>query len=339
MLTGLLAAAAVLTGMLSAQDPVREKVRETQCLNSCATSMQAVRMYAPGRKGYCPGGNTNAGAERRMKVHIFGCLSGTEPMPGKHHTALALEKDGALYWFDAGSGCGDTAHLMGLDVRKIRCIFISHPHFDHTGGLPHLFFVIFKRIGRDPESPEVALKIYTPEPKIVDAALFGLSTRKRLPGKMKLDTVRIEHDGVLYDAGGVRVECVANRHIRRGPGEPPASFSFLITAEGKRIIFSGDVKNWRDYEVFLKDGCDLLMMESGHHSPPKVTAELKEAGYRIGQLLFLHHGREYLADEAGTQAKCSRIWGAPVLFAHDAMTLDLNSSTENKQFNNIQKGN
>ena len=72
------------------------------------------------------------------------------------------------------------------------------------------------------------------------------------------------------------------------------------------------------------------MMESGHHSPPKVTTELKEAGYRIGQLLFLHHGREYLADEAGTQAKCSEVWGAPVLFAHDAMTLDLNSPTGTK---------
>ena len=259
-----------------------------------------------------------------MKIHIFGCLSGTEPMPGKHHTALALEKDGALYWFDAGDGCGDTAHLMGLDVRKIRCIFISHSHIDHTGGLPHLLSVIRKRIVRDSESPEVKVEIRAPEPKVVEAALYLLSTREHMPQKMKIDTVRIDRGGVLFDADGVRVECVPNGHIRQEPGDPPASFSFLIQAEGKRIIFSGDVKSWRDYEVVLKDGCDLLMMESGHHSPPKVTAELKEAGYRIGQLLFLHHGREYLADEAGTQAKCSEVWGAPVLFAHDAMTLDLN---------------
>ena len=37
-----------------------------------------------------------------MKIHIWGCLSGTEPMPGKHHTSWALEKDGILWWFDAG---------------------------------------------------------------------------------------------------------------------------------------------------------------------------------------------------------------------------------------------
>ncbi|MBQ9338369.1 MAG: MBL fold metallo-hydrolase, partial [Lentisphaeria bacterium] len=269
LLIGLLAAAAV-TAVLAGLS-VLDSVRETKCISSCSAVTTAVSMYAPDRKEYCPGENKNAKAERSMKIHIFGCLSGTEPMPGKHHTALALEKDGALYWFDAGEGCGSTAHLMGLDVRKIRGIFISHPHIDHTAGLPHLFFVIFKRIARDPESPEVALKIFIPEPKIVDAALFGLSARRSLPSKMKLDIVRIDRGGVLFDAGGVRVECVANRHIRQEPGKPPRSFSFLITAEGKRIIFSGDVKNWRDYEVFLKDGCDLLMMESGHHSPPKVT--------------------------------------------------------------------
>ena len=94
-----------------------------------------------------------------MKIHIFGCLSGTEPMPGKHHTAWALEKDDVLYWFDAGSGCGNTAHLMGLDVRKIRRIFISHSHIEHTGGLPHLLSVVRKRIERDPDGPGAEIEI------------------------------------------------------------------------------------------------------------------------------------------------------------------------------------
>ena len=263
-----------------------------------------------------------------MKIHIFGCLSGTEPMPGKHHTAWALEKDGALYWFDAGDGCGDTAHLMGLDVRRIRRIFISHSHIDHTGGLPHLLSVIRKLVSRDPDGPAADVEIDAPDPEVVDAALTLMRRRETLPAKLNISFRRIEHGGVLFDDDGIRVECIPNGHLAKKPDGEFASFSFLIKAEGKRIIFSGDVKSWQDYEVFLQDGCDLLMMESGHHSPPKVSGELKEAGYRIGQLLFLHHGREFLADEAGTQAKCSAIWGAPVLFAHDAMTLDLDRSTK-----------
>ena len=38
-----------------------------------------------------------------MKIHIFGCLSGTEPMQNKHHTSWALEINDTLYMFDAGN--------------------------------------------------------------------------------------------------------------------------------------------------------------------------------------------------------------------------------------------
>ena len=37
-----------------------------------------------------------------MKLHILGSCSGTEPMPGRHQTSLALETGGSLYFLDAG---------------------------------------------------------------------------------------------------------------------------------------------------------------------------------------------------------------------------------------------
>ena len=76
-----------------------------------------------------------------MKLIIFGCLAGTNPRPGRNHTALALEKDGSLHWFDAGENCAYTAHLAGYDLSQLRAIFISHPHQDHVSGLPHLVMV------------------------------------------------------------------------------------------------------------------------------------------------------------------------------------------------------
>ena len=70
-----------------------------------------------------------------MKLIIFGCLAGTNPRPGRNHTALALEKEGILHWFDAGENCSRTMYFMGYKAEQIKRIFISHFHIDHCGGL------------------------------------------------------------------------------------------------------------------------------------------------------------------------------------------------------------
>ena len=75
-----------------------------------------------------------------MKLYTFGCCAGTEPMENLHHTALAFEVGDTLYWFDAGESCSRTAHLMGIDLLKIKSIFISHTHMDHIGGLGNLLW-------------------------------------------------------------------------------------------------------------------------------------------------------------------------------------------------------
>ena len=61
-----------------------------------------------------------------MKLHFLGTCAGTEPMPGRKHASVAVEVGDRLYWFDAGEGCSYTAHLMGLDLLKIKAVFISH---------------------------------------------------------------------------------------------------------------------------------------------------------------------------------------------------------------------
>ena len=135
--------------------------------------------------------------------------------------------------------------------------------------------------------------------------------------------VRKTAEGLLTDEDGITVECVRNCHMTPRSDGSGCSYSFRIRSEGKTIIFSGDVKNSDEIDCFLKDGCDLLMMETGHHSAPALCQEWKEKKYAIGQVMFVHHGRAIIADPEGVKAQCEAVWGAPVIIAHDGLELEL----------------
>lgn len=257
-----------------------------------------------------------------MKIHIWGSLSGTEPMPERHHSSWALEKDDILYWFDAGEGCSRTAYLQGYDPRRIKKLFISHSHGDHIGGLYNLFLLIWKLNAMKVAPAGSDIEATVPDPEVVELVKQLIERSNKWLPDMKL-AVRKTSEGILSDEDGICVECVRNNHITPAEDGSGASYSFLIKCENKRIIFSGDVRSSADMECFLKDGCDLLMMETGHHSAPKLCQEWKDKGFNIGKVLFIHHGREILADPAGVKARCEAVWSVPVIIAHDGLEMEI----------------
>lgn len=250
-------------------------------------------------------------------------------MPGKHHTSWALEKDGFLWWFDAGENCARMAHLQKYDVRKIKKLFISHSHGDHTGGLYNLFLTMRKlnALNGNHGNPVLPLPIeidcIVPDPELVELVkkqLFFLSDEEESTLKIK---TRQTQPGILTDADGVCVEAIRNNHIQPKADGRGASYSFRIKAEGKTIIGSGDVRSTDDLASFLEEGCDLLLMETGHHSAPKLCQEWKEKNYQIGKILFIHHGREMLKDQSEVAERCAAIWGEVVMIAYDGMEVEL----------------
>lgn len=253
-----------------------------------------------------------------MKLHFFGSCSGTEPMPGRHHCSFALETDEGYYIFDAGENCSYTAHLMGVDLLRIKKVFISHSHMDHIGGLGNLFWNVRKMCWVSGGSSG-DIDLYLPETQVWEHLEAILKyTEGGFTKSWEIFPHRIA-DGVLCD-GDVRVSALHNHHL--GETEDGwRSFGFLIEAQGKRIVYTADTGGIDDYMPLLP--CDVLITETGHHRAADVAAALAERGAQVGKLVFTHHGLAMLADMQGELAAAGDVYDGVILAVDDMQTLDL----------------
>ncbi len=255
------------------------------------------------------------------KIIFLGTCAGTEPMKDRHHASMMIESGGYYYLFDAGEGCSRTAHLMGIDLLKIKAIFISHPHIDHLGGLLNTVYTLRKlAVTRSTYQPEKKIDFHIGDLGVWNSfndVLSGMDLHYNDLFEIRVHEI---NDGLLYKDENIEVTAIHNHHMTPSPCGKARSYSFKITVNETTILYSGDVRDMKDMENVLGDGCDYLIAETGHHKVKDVCNFADT--HNVGQLLFSHNGRVILNDEKTALSDMKDCTKNPVI-CYDRMVLEI----------------
>lgn len=216
-----------------------------------------------------------------MELTFLGTSHG-KPEKDRYHTCTLLTVQGKHYLIDAGAPVFDLFERNGLQFSDIAGCFITHSHIDHIAGLP----VLASSLSSPRRYFDVGFPVLVPDIEHYLAMFEFWSGKRELFGRLDFKQYG---DGSIFADERIRVTAIPTGHY-------PGSHAFLIEAEGKRILFTGDLlKDLSDYPTEITEATeplDLVVTEAAHqiYAEPYVAAVLQKS--RTRQML-IHHVAEH----------------------------------------------
>jgi ribonuclease BN (tRNA processing enzyme) len=209
-------------------------------------------------------GKRRDGATGRTQVILLG--TGTPNAdPDRSGPAVAIVVNGTAYLIDCGPGVvrrAAAAHRAGveaLEVSRLRRLFITHLHTDHTLGYPDLIFTPWVLERDEPLSvygppgtqamTDHLLKAYDEDIRV---RIDGLEPAN--PSGYLVNVHEIE-PGVIYTDANVTVRAFRVTH-----GSWQHAFGFRFETPDRTIVISGDTTPTPSL-IENARGCDVLIHE------------------------------------------------------------------------------
>jgi ribonuclease Z len=278
-----------------------------------------------------------------MKVTLLGTGTPT-PRLSSFSASTLVEVKGQRLLFDFGRGSTIRLFQKKIPLGSITAHFITHLHSDHVVGLPDMWLSGW--IGTPWGSRKTPMVIYGPKGTVAMTEnltkAFSEDIRIRTedehyPAAGVAFAAKDIEPGPVYEKDGVKVSAIEVNH---GEKIKPA-FGYVIEADGKKVVLSGDTK-YDERVANAAKGADILIHEvavidpallksypnyreiEAHHSSPEeagrifTLAKPKLAVY--SHIVFATVTPVPDVPEDALAARTETTYKGPFIIGHDLMS-------------------
>lgn len=250
-----------------------------------------------------------------MKITFLGTSHGV-PAANRFCSCTMIEAGGKLYFIDAGVPMVDMILRYGKKVEDAKAVFTTHAHGDHIGGIIG-FADLINWYYKD-----ASVDLYMTEEAPTKAIIEYINATVAAPIDSERVRFKIYDGSFVYEDENIKVTPFTTGHLRRNLGPSRPSYGFVIEADGKRAVFSGDLSiNLRDGDfpkIALEEEVDLVICEMAHFSPEAVRPFVEKC--KSKELCFNH---VYPFDKFDAIKEMNQKYPINITIAHDGDVIEL----------------
>jgi ribonuclease BN (tRNA processing enzyme) len=205
------------------------------------------------------GPHAPAQTARRTRIILLGTAGGPTPKRGRAAPASVVVVDGVAYVVDCGNGVARQLTLAGVDLPRIRHLFITHHHSDHNADFGTLILLAWAaglRSDVDTWGPPPLARMTDLFFEMSAADIdIRIKDEARAPLRPLVHAHELTEGGVVVKDERVAVRAAVVHHPM-----VPIAFAYRIDGPDRSVVFSGDTTR-SDALVALARGADVLVHE------------------------------------------------------------------------------
>lgn len=247
-----------------------------------------------------PGAATGSGEGTRLI--LLGVGGGPRPRRQNSASAQVVVVGDALYVIDCGDGVARQLVMAGLSLDKLRHVFLTHHHSDHSADYGNLLLLSWTsglrtRVDAWGPPPLENITHHFFEMNATDIET-RIADEQRIPLRPLVQVHEISSGGVLLQDGAVTVRAALVNH-------PPMqhAFGYRIDTADRSIVISGDT-TVSDNLIELARGADVLVHDALYPAGVDRIAARSPNATRLRESIMSHHTT---AEDAGRVAQAAGV--------------------------------